>query len=78
MSESKLEKAKKIIESRIQDAQCGIYNCRNIVGDPMNTIYYDGNLQIDICYHWEYFEVFGLSDDEFKSLEAYYESLLKG
>lgn len=71
MSESRLEKTKKIIESRIQDARFGIFNSRNIVGDIMSTIYEDDEITIDICYHWCYFEVFGLSDDEFKSLEAY-------
>ena len=78
MSESRLEKAKNIIESRIQDARFGIFNSRNIVGDRMSTIYEDDEITIDICYRWRYFEVFGLSDDEFKSLKAYYESLLKG
>jgi hypothetical protein len=78
-SESKLIFYKiKIIQKNIQDARCGIFNSPNIAGDIMSAIYEDDEIAIDICYYWNYFEVFGLSDDEFKSLEAYYESLLKG
>lgn len=73
--ESKIETAKRIIKGHFKEAKCGIFDSRNIAGDPMNTIYDDGNLQIDICYHWEYFEVFGLSDEEFKELEGFYNAL---
>lgn len=69
---TKLEKAKEIIKENY--VPCGIFCSRNIAGDPMNTIYDDGELQIDICYYYEYFEVFGLSDDEFTVLEKYYDN----
>ena len=72
---SNLEKAKAVIKGHISDADCGIFNSRNIAGDWMENIYDDGNLVIDICYGWEYFEVFGLTDDEFKKLENYYNDL---
>lgn len=68
-----LEIAKEIIREHY--VPCGIYNSRNILGDPMSTIYIDNNLQIDICYYYEYFEVFGLTDAEFGELEKYYETL---
>lgn len=32
-------------------------------------------LEIDVCYYYSYFEVFGLSDAEFEELEKYYDSL---
>lgn len=70
--ESKIETAKRIIKDHFKEAECGIFDSRNIAGDPMNTIYDDGNLQIDICYYWEYFEVFGLSNEEFKELKRFY------
>ena len=73
--ESKIETAKRIIKDHFKGAECGIFDSRNIAGDSMNTIYDDGNLQIDICYHWEYFEVFGLSDEEFKELSRFYDNL---
>jgi hypothetical protein len=68
-----LEKAKKVIRERY--VPCGIYNSRNFLGDPMDTIYTDDNLQIDICYYYDYFEVFGLTDAEFAELKKYYEEL---
>ena len=38
----------------------------------MEEIFYNDGLKIDICRLWKYFEVFGLSDDEFKELEKFY------
>lgn len=72
-----LEKAKHIIRKNIKDATCGIFNCRNTVGDHMETLYPDNDLVIDICYDWAYFEVFGLTEEEFIELEEYYEDLIK-
>lgn len=72
---NKLETAKEIIKEYFNDGDCGIYDSRNIVGDPMVNIYDDGDLTIDICYSYSYFEVFGLSDDEFVELEKYYNKL---
>ena len=74
---SKLEIAKKVIAENIDDARCGIFDTRNIVGDDMDTIYDSDNLTIDICYGYAYFEVFGLTDNEFTELDKYYESLLR-
>ena len=71
----KLEIAKKVIKDNFYSADCGIFKSRNISGDPMITIYKKDGLTIDICYHYSYFEVFGLSDDEFKILEEYYNQL---
>ena len=72
---SKLEKAKEIIKENFDDADCGIFDNRNFVGDPMFTVYESDELTIDICYNYAYFEVFGLSPDEFKELEDYYINL---
>lgn len=74
---SKLEIAKKIIKENYNEADCGIYNSRNVVGDQMHTIYDDGELQIDICYYCSYFEVFGLSCAEFRELEVFYNGLIQ-
>jgi len=72
---SNLEKAKEIIKANYRNANCGIYDCRNFVGDTMTTIYEGEDLTIDVCYHYSYFEVFGLSNAEFEELEKYYNSL---
>lgn len=70
-----LEQAKSIIKEHYSQAECGIFFCRNFVGDPMVTIYEDKDITIDICYCWSYFEVFGLTEEEEIELEEYYESL---
>ena len=72
---TKLDIAKRIIKENYKDADCGIYDTRNIVGDQMTTIYRGNELTIDICYHYSYFEVFGLSNDEFDELEKFYNIL---
>lgn len=72
---SKLETAKKIIKQHYKDADCGIFDCRNLVGDVMETLYEQDGLCIDICYFWAYFEVFGLTNEEFEELEKYYKKL---
>lgn len=73
--ETKLDIAKKIIKNNIEDARCGIFDCSNTAGDIMTNLYNKDGLIIDICYHWEYFEVFGLSENEFDELFDYYESI---
>ena len=72
---TKLEKAKEIIKEYFKDADCGIFDSRNWIGDWMTNIYNDNGLAIDICYGYSYFEVFGLSKDDFIELEKYYNSL---
>ena len=72
---NKLEKAKEIIKENIDDGRCGIYNTRNLIGDTMTNLfkeYKEDGLIIDICYNYSYFEVFGLTDDEFEELKKYY------
>ena len=73
---SKLEIAMKVIEEHYQDAPYGIFDTRNIVGDFMSTIYEGNGLKIDICYGYKYFEVFGLTKEEFQQLESYYTALV--
>lgn len=82
---NKLEKAKEIIAKYIDDAKLGIFCTRNVFGDPMSPLYHhyqlDDNihdfLRIEICYPHEYFEVFGLSNEEFNELKTYYEEIRK-
>jgi hypothetical protein len=75
---SNLEKAKEIVKKNYRCAQCGMYNTRNVVGDAMTNIYDENGLIVDICYGYMYFEVFGLSDNEFVELLKYYNSLRGG
>ena len=72
-----VEKVKEVIENNIGDALCGIFDCRNFVGDPMETIYDEMGVRIEICRNWGYFEVFGLTDEEFSEVESFYNLIAK-
>lgn len=73
--ENKVELVKQIIKDNIEQANCGIFDSRNIVGDPMTTIYRDAEVQVDICFNYAYFEIFGLTAEEFDEVEMYYNSI---
>ena len=72
---TKLDRAKKIISDNYQDAECGIFDCPNFVGDNMETIYDEDGLQVYICYQWAYFEVFRLTEAQFSDLKMFYRKL---
>ena len=72
---TKLERAKNIIKENIDDARLGIFNCENCSGDPTVRLNEDTDFTVRICYDYEYFEVFGLSDSDFEKLEKYYYEL---
>lgn len=72
---SRLETAKKIIKEHMDTVMWGIFDTRNILGDFMRTIFDEDGLRIDICDDWGYFEVFGLTGEEFLELKKFYESL---
>lgn len=74
-SKKVLEKVKEVIKTFYHLAPCGIFDTRNYMGDPMETIYDEGGVQIDICRRYRYFEVFGLSDEECEQLGEFYKSL---
>jgi hypothetical protein len=44
------------------------FDCGNIVGDPMHVIYDEDEITVYYCYHYDYLEIFGLSDEEYASL----------
>ena len=75
MSNTNLEITKGIIGANYYDGEYGLFFTRNIAGDEMSTLYEDEHIQVDICYDYEYFEVFGLTETEEEELEKYYESL---
>lgn len=73
---AKVEKVKAVIAENIEDALCGIFDRRSIVEDPTETIYDEMGVRIELCRKWRYFEVFGLTDEEFAEAESFYVSLL--
>lgn len=69
---AKVDLVKNIIKENIDDATCGIYFTRNLAGDPIVSLLNGDQVKIDICYEYEYFEVFGLTDREQKEIEEFY------
>lgn len=70
-----ITKVKQVIKENYKYADCGIFFTRNLVGDSMKTVHENEDIQIDICYEWAYFEVFGLTEDEQEVIESYYRRL---
>jgi hypothetical protein len=73
--EDEFKKLKELIKKHYRDAQCGIYNTRNIVRDKMTTLFNGKFFTLDICYFWMYFEVFGTNDEEWQEIEELYSLL---
>ena len=73
--EQEFELIKNLIKTNYEDAKHGLFNCRNVVGDSMETLYDGKHFALDICYYWAYFEVFGTSKAEFTELQKLYKSL---
>lgn len=44
------------------------FSTKNIVGDSMVTIYYDGEIMVDYCPSYEYIEIFGLTKEQFEEV----------
>ncbi len=72
---SELEEVKKVIKENYYIASCGLFFSRNIVGDSMTNIYCKKGIFVDICYEWEYFEVFGLDSVQKLELLTFYKWL---
>lgn len=69
------EEIKRLIEEYYEDGHCGLFNTKNIVGDYMMTLFGGKYLQLDFCYNYSYFEVFGTTKKEWKELEKFYDDL---
>ena len=72
---SRIDKVKNVIKNNYNDADCGLFFTRNLVGDPMTTIWEEDGVTIDICYYYSYFEVFGLTEEEENELSRFYDSM---
>jgi len=63
---NKIEKLKKFLQENYPNIQA--FNTRNIVGDDMENVYDEDNIQVDYCDHWDYIEIFGLNEKQFSDL----------
>jgi len=72
---TRIDKVKEVIKDKCKEAPYGLFFTRNWIGDPMTTIWEEDGITIDICYAYEYFEVFGLTEEEEDELLKFYDSL---
>ena len=63
---NKIEKLKIFLQKNYPNIQA--FNTRNLVGDPMETVYDEDGIIIDYCHYWNYIEIFGLKEKEFEDL----------
>lgn len=66
-----------LIKSKIHPCfdDCQVFFTRNIEGDEMTTLYEDDNIQIDKCFNYGYYEIFGLDYDEQTEIKEWFEEL---
>lgn len=67
-----LEKVKKIIEDNFSYGSCGIFDTRNIANDPMINLFKGKYFELDICFEYQYFEVFGTNLEETIEIYEFY------
>lgn len=72
---ARIDLVKRVIKDRYNDAENGLFFTRNWIGDPMLTIWEEDGVTIDICYPYEYFEVFGLTEEEKAELSRFYDTM---
>ena len=72
-----IEKIKNVLKEHILEGSCGIFNCRSWTPDLKCTLFNEDGVIVDICHEYDYFEILGLTNDEFKVIaEDYYQKLL--
>ena len=64
---NKIDKLKKFLNEEFKEKILA-YNSRNLVGDRIYTIYDEDGITVDMCYEWNYIEIFGLTQQQFKDL----------
>ena len=77
LRKEEFNRVKEKIKEYYDEASCGIFDTRNVVGDAMATIFHGKYIQLDICFSYSYFEVLGTTEEEFSKLYDYYQGLSK-
>jgi len=72
-----IKTVKVIIEHFNEDTSFGIFNTRNILGDTMECLYNQDGISVEVAPYEGYFEVFGLTEEEFNEVKHYYTLLVK-
>lgn len=64
---NKIDKLKKFLNEEFKE-KIQAFNTRNLVGDPMYTIYHEDGITVDWCPVYDYIEIFGLTQKQFDDL----------
>lgn len=67
MTENKVEKVADFLTERFPKG-IQMFDCPGI--DPTETIYHDDDVSIEWSWYYEFIEVFGLTDSEYKELRS--------
>lgn len=79
MNKRKLEALKDKIKHYFQHAANGLFDITYSSGDESSsTIYASDGVVLNICYCDSYFEIYGLTKEDFNELNEYYNTLKKG
>lgn len=73
--QQEFEHVKELIKGNFDRADCGLFDVHNIVGDEMTMMYKGEYFELLICIRYSYFEVFGMTEEEFANLEKFYRIL---
>lgn len=47
-----------------------VFDCESLVGDERECVYSENGIEVLVCYYWNYVEVLGISDEEFKAIST--------
>lgn len=47
-----------------------VFNCESLVNDARECVYSENEIRVLVCHYWEYVEVLGISDEEFKAIST--------
>lgn len=76
-----LDEIKAIIDLWGEKCDCGIFDCHShafsdrlnvYIHDQLRNVYMTNDCSVDICENHKYIDVVGLSKNDFKKLEDYY------
>lgn len=47
-----------------------VFNCESLFNDARECVYSEDGIRVLVCYYWDYVEVLGISDEEFKAIST--------
>lgn len=47
-----------------------VFNCESLVNDARECVYSENGIRVLVSYYWDYVEVLGISDEEFKAIST--------